>query len=195
MKKYGRLAWLRSSLLVSGLLVSGLLVSGLLVNDAPAIAQSIPTRSTQPSRQTAVSSSALRQYERVYVSARGELLGAYTIFGGSVLFIDRNGEIALAARDYTAELDYDYAGRLNRIGTIPISYDYRGRVEQIGNSAVDYDFRSRLGQIAGDAIAYTSRGQVSQIGTVTFQYDRGAIETISSNYTSNGTQVVIVGRR
>ena len=135
----------------------------------------------------------LRQYERVYVSTSGEFLGAETVFGGSVLFIDRSGEVNVAIRDYTADLDYDYTGRLNRIGAANISYDYRGRVEQIGSSAIDYDFRSRIGQIDTDAITYTPRGQVSQVGTVTIQYDSDAIETISSNYTNSGTRIVIVG--
>ena len=173
---------------------------GFIFPEQPAAAQVQIHQSTYPSRsRTAATTSQSsqqpsRQRDRIYLSTNGELLGAHTIFGGTILYIDRAGDISLAARDYTAELDYDYTGRLNQIGTVSINYDYRGRVEQIGSSAIAYDYRSRLGQIGANAIAYTARGKVSQIGNVTIQYNRGHIETISNNYTNAGTRIIVVGR-
>ncbi|MEM6448686.1 MAG: hypothetical protein AAF703_00055 [Cyanobacteria bacterium P01_D01_bin.105] len=190
------------NLALQGLAVG--LLAGILLTGTAAIAKArdrADVRSSaswqtsgQFNRQTVPDSpQSFRQYDRIYLSTNGEFLGAHTIFGGTILFIDRTGDIELIARDYTAELDYDYAGRLHRIGAATIAYDYRGRVEQIGNRVIDYDFRSRLGQIGVDEIAYTPRGKVSQVGSVTIQYDRGYIDTISANYTSTGARIVIVG--
>jgi len=181
--------------------LAALFCAGLVFAGLPASAQTqtvqrtttYPTRSPSGHRTAVTSAQTSHQYERIYLSTRGELLGAHTIFGSTILYIDRAGDLDLTARDYTAELDYDYRGRLNRIGSVNIAYDYRGRIEQVGSSVINYDFRSRLNQIGRDGIAYTSRGNVSQIGNVSIQYDSGHIETISANYTSAGTRIIIVG--
>jgi len=145
---------------------------------------------TQPAQPQVIS-----QFERIYVSTAGDFLGAHTIVENTALYIDRAGHVSLSARDYTAELDYDYRGRLQRIGTAAIDYDYIGRVQQIGNTQVDYDYRSRVSHVGQVEIAYTARGKVAHIGDVEIRYDRNIIDTISANFTSSGARVVVVSDR
>jgi len=135
------------------------------------------------------------QFEHIYLSSTGELLGAHIIIAGTTLFADTTGRLSLLTRDYTAELDYDYRGKLNRIGRAEIVYDYIGRTQQIGSTLISYDYRGQIDQIGNASIEYTTRGKVTQIGDVTVQYDRNLIETISSNYTSAGARVIVVNQR
>ena len=135
------------------------------------------------------------QFERIYLSSTGELLGAHVIIAGTTLFVDTAGRLSLLTRDYTAELDYDYRGKLSHIGSAEIVYDYIGRIQQIGNTFVTYGYRGQIDQIGNASIKYTARGKVAQIGDVTVQYERHLIDTISSNYTSAGARVIIVNQR
>lgn len=137
----------------------------------------------------------LTQFERIYVSTDGDFLGAHTIVENTAIYINRDGHISLSTRDYTAELDYDYRGRLQRIGTAELDYDYLGRVQQVGITTIDYDYRSRLSHIGAVEIRYTPRGKVAQIGDVEIRYDRNLIDTISANYTSSGARVIVVSGR
>lgn len=132
------------------------------------------------------------QFERIYISSEGDFLGAHTSIGNTVLYIDSDGQMNLVARDYTAELDYDYRGQLSHIGTAAITYDFRGRLQQIGTTRFAYDFRGRLSQVGDNTITYTNRNRVSQIGDVDIRYERGSIDTISDNYTRTGARVIVL---
>ncbi len=135
------------------------------------------------------------QFERIYLSSAGELLGAHIVISRTVLYVDTAGRLSLSARDYTAELGYDYKGQLNRIGNTEIAYDYIGRIQQIGSTLIAYGYSGKIARIGQAAIAYTARGKVAQIGDVTIQYDRSAIDTISSNYTSAGARIIIINHK
>ena len=146
--------------------------------------------SLTPTKQHSIS----HQSERIYLSSAGELLGAHVIIAGTTLFVDTTGQISLATRDYTAELDYDYTRKLNRIGNAEIVYDYTGRIERIGSTSVAYGYRGQIAQIGNASIEYTPRGKVAEIGDVTVRYARNLIDTISSNYTSAGARIVVVSQ-
>lgn len=164
------------------------------------IARPLPTgsQSFTTLASTTLASTTLAQYrvparsERIYLSQSGELLGVYVFVEGSLLSVDTAGGVSLVARDYTAELGYDYRGKLDRIGSAEIDYDYTGRIQQIGNTLISYSYRGRIAQIGNAEIAYTARGKVAQVGDVTIRYHRNLIDTISSNYTRSGTRIIIV---
>ncbi len=157
------------------------------------ITQTLQTNISTPA--VLIQSSVSNQFERIYLSSTGELLGAHIVIAGTTLFVDTTGRLSLLTRDYTAELGYDYKGKLSRIGSAELDYDYTGRIQQIGNTLIDYGYRGQIAQIGNAGIEYTASGKVAQIGDVTIRYDRNFIDTISSNYTSAGARVVIVNRR
>jgi len=155
-----------------------------------------PTTPTTPVTTTLMSQRrGMAAQQQVYVSASGDLLGAYVLASSTRVHVSNNGILSLISRDYTDELTYDYRDRLERIGNAEVSYDFRGRVEQIGSTRIGYGFRDRINQIGSAEVAYTARGKVSQIGDVMLQYDRNLIETISANYTSGGVRIVVVQPR
>lgn len=145
----------------------------------------------QPSQRISQAQNS-RQFERIYISSEGDFLGAHTFIANTVLYIDSDGQMNLVARDYTAELDYDYRGQLSHIGTAAITYDFRGRLQQVGTTRFAYDFRGRLSQIGDNTLAYNNRNQVAQIGDVDIRYERGSIDTISDNYTRAGARVIVL---
>lgn len=148
--------------------------------------------SRQPTQQIAQRIFPRADFERAYVSLDGEYLRSDISTEGNLFFVDTEGSLTLLRRNYASPVEEDYRGRLVGIGDAPIRYDYRVRVEQVGNTAIDYDYRGRLSSLNSDTITYDARGHVSQIGTVGFEYDRGILEAITDNYTSNGIRVFIV---
>jgi hypothetical protein len=74
------------------------------------------------------------------------------------------------------KIEYDYYGRIRRIGTVFVNYDYYGRIKRIGSVFMTYNSFA-LTRIGGMRLFYNYHGQI--VGVV------GFVNRMSYGYTYN----------
>ena len=81
----------------------------------------------------------------------------------------------------TGVVSYDFNGRIDKIGTVPISYDFDGRIDKIDSERISYDFNERVSDVGDTKISYDFNNKVDKIGEQKVSYGHnGKVENISS---------------
>jgi len=81
----------------------------------------------------------------------------------------------------TGVVSYDFNGRIDKIGTVPISYDFNGRIDKIDSERILYGFNGRVSDVGDTKIAFDFNNKVDKIGEQKVSYGHnGKVEKISS---------------
>lgn len=59
------------------------------------------------------------------------------------------------------DIDFDFHGRVKKIGEIDVKYDFHGRVKEIGNVNIKYEFHGKIKEIGDLEIKYDFHGRMT----------------------------------
>ena len=136
---------------------------------------------------------AFRGFNAIYIDNRGNVLGTFINIPGAKLKFYASGQIEIAERDYTTEVDFRSNATIRAIGDVQFLYSSAGRIRSIGGIDFRYSSNGRLRGIANVELRYSSSGRLKEIDTVDFEYESsGVIRTISSTQTEAGINIVVV---
>jgi hypothetical protein len=68
-------------------------------------------------------------------------------------------------------LEFNYDGRLIKIGSTIIQYDLNGRLDRIGDMVLSYNYQQQIATIGGYANTYNTNKTVDQIGVFKVKYN------------------------
>ncbi|MBA4258168.1 MAG: hypothetical protein C0446_03325 [Chitinophaga sp.] len=127
-----------------------------------------------------------QQLKHVLLSTNGK--ARYEVSAGNpLLIINDSGKIQSIVMEPMGEIKYDentfphklgeqnlefnYDGRLVKIGNTIIQYDLNGRVDKIGDLVLSYNYQQQIASIGGYNIRYNTNKTVDQIGVFKVQYN------------------------
>ena len=127
-----------------------------------------------------------QQLKHVLLSTNGK--ASYEISAGNtLLMITDSGKIQSIKMEPIGEIMYDkntfphklgeqnlefnYDGRLIKIGNTIFQYDLNGRVDRIGDLVLSYNYQQQIVAIGGYAIIYNTNKTVDQIGAFKVKYN------------------------